>query len=171
MNELTTTTNNAAAMMYSKIADPLQYCSEMGKSLAVTFALNSPHHGTIMALTCMTEGISPPVYHARYHADGSMRASSIQAEFERRNNPIDWLNLGDDGKVAHTTVRVNERYRAHTCIQAELHTGRTHQIRVHLAHAGYPLVGDATYGARGRLPMQPTLSLPPPGIPTHLPCA
>lgn len=65
----------------------------------------------------------------------------------------------DDGKTAHTSVRVNERYRVHTCVQAELHTGRTHQIRVHMAHAGYPLIGDSTYGARGRLPQQPSLEL------------
>jgi len=65
----------------------------------------------------------------------------------------------DDGKPAHTSVRVQERYRAHTCVQVELHTGRTHQIRVHMAHAGYPLVGDQTYGARGRLPQRPTLEL------------
>jgi 23S rRNA pseudouridine1911/1915/1917 synthase len=65
----------------------------------------------------------------------------------------------EDGKPAHTSVRVDERFRAHTCVQVELHTGRTHQIRVHLAHAGYPLVGDHTYGARGRLPQQPTREL------------
>jgi 23S rRNA pseudouridine1911/1915/1917 synthase len=59
-----------------------------------------------------------------------------------------------DGRPAQTLVRVLERYRAHTLVEATLATGRTHQIRVHLADAGYPLVGDGRYGARGRLPVQ-----------------
>ena len=58
----------------------------------------------------------------------------------------------DDGKPAQTEFRVRERYRAHTLIDAKLHTGRTHQIRVHAQSIGYPLVGDKRYGARGRLP-------------------
>jgi 23S rRNA pseudouridine1911/1915/1917 synthase len=58
-----------------------------------------------------------------------------------------------DGRAAVTHVRVLARYRAHTLIEATLETGRTHQIRVHLAHAGHPLVGDARYGARGRVPV------------------
>lgn len=58
----------------------------------------------------------------------------------------------DDGKPALTEVRVRERYRAHTLIEAKLHTGRTHQIRVHMQSIGYPLVGDRRYGARGKVP-------------------
>lgn len=58
----------------------------------------------------------------------------------------------EDGKPALTRVRVQERYRVHTLIEAQLATGRTHQIRVHLSSVGYPLVGDRRYGARGRLP-------------------
>jgi 23S rRNA pseudouridine1911/1915/1917 synthase len=60
-----------------------------------------------------------------------------------------------DGRDARTHIRVLERFRVHTLIEAQLETGRTHQIRVHLAHIGHPLAGDHRYGARGRLPNAP----------------
>ncbi|WP_229722055.1 23S rRNA pseudouridine(1911/1915/1917) synthase RluD [Marinobacterium nitratireducens] len=56
------------------------------------------------------------------------------------------------GKEAVTHYRVLHRYRAHTHIRLKLETGRTHQIRVHMAHINYPLVGDPLYGGRFRLP-------------------
>jgi 23S rRNA pseudouridine1911/1915/1917 synthase len=64
-----------------------------------------------------------------------------------------------DGREAHTRVRVMERFRGHSLIGAQLLTGRTHQIRVHLSSVGHPLVGDRRYGARGRLPPQPHSAL------------
>jgi 23S rRNA pseudouridine1911/1915/1917 synthase len=57
-----------------------------------------------------------------------------------------------DGREAVTHYRVIRRYRAHTHVRIELETGRTHQIRVHLAHARYPLVGDKVYGGRLAMP-------------------
>jgi len=63
------------------------------------------------------------------------------------------------GRSALTHVQVIERYRAHCLVNAELATGRTHQIRVHLASIGHPLVGDRRYGARGRLPPRPSVEL------------
>lgn len=56
------------------------------------------------------------------------------------------------GKEAITHYRLLEKFRAHTHIRLKLETGRTHQIRVHLSHINYPLVGDPLYGGRFRLP-------------------
>ena len=57
-----------------------------------------------------------------------------------------------NGKDAVTHYRVIDRYANHTHIKAILETGRTHQIRVHLSHIGYPLVGDSLYGGKIRFP-------------------
>ncbi len=62
------------------------------------------------------------------------------------------MAVRSDGRPAVTHVRVVRRFRAHTFVEAELETGRTHQIRVHLAHVGYPILGDPVYGGRRRIP-------------------
>jgi 23S rRNA pseudouridine1911/1915/1917 synthase len=57
------------------------------------------------------------------------------------------------GKHAITHFQVAEKFSHHTFVKVQLETGRTHQIRVHLAHVHYPLLGDPLYGGRFRLPM------------------
>ena len=63
------------------------------------------------------------------------------------------------GKQAVTHYRVRERFRAHTLVECRLETGRTHQIRVHMAYAKHPLIGDPLYGGSFKLPKAATPEL------------
>lgn len=58
------------------------------------------------------------------------------------------MAIREAGKLATTHYRVKERFRAHTLLELALETGRTHQIRVHMAHLHHPIVGDPQYGGR-----------------------
>ena len=60
------------------------------------------------------------------------------------------------GKSAITHYRIIKRFRAHTHIRVHLETGRTHQIRVHMAYKRHPLVGDPVYGGRLKIPPKST---------------
>lgn len=69
-------------------------------------------------------------------------------------HPVDRkrMSIQEHGKPAVTHFSVAERFRTHTLIDVQLETGRTHQIRVHLAHIRYPLLGDQVYGGRFSVP-------------------
>jgi 23S rRNA pseudouridine1911/1915/1917 synthase len=69
------------------------------------------------------------------------------------------MAIRGSGRPAVTHYRVLERYRAHTYLSVKLETGRTHQIRLHLSHIRYPIVGDPVYGGRFGLPRGATQGL------------
>jgi 23S rRNA pseudouridine1911/1915/1917 synthase len=71
---------------------------------------------------------------------------TIDAPIARARNDRKRMAVLPDGRTARTRLRRVARWRAADLVQAELETGRTHQIRVHLAHIGHPVVGDVTYG-------------------------
>ncbi|SFA69123.1 ribosomal large subunit pseudouridine synthase D [Azotobacter beijerinckii] len=76
----------------------------------------------------------------------------IDAPIGRHGQQRQRMAVVEGGKPAVSHYRVLERFRAHTHTRIKLETGRTHQIRVHMAHVGYPLVGDPLYGGRFRIP-------------------
>jgi 23S rRNA pseudouridine1911/1915/1917 synthase len=62
------------------------------------------------------------------------------------------MAVREDGRDAVTHYRLRERFRAHTALECRLETGRTHQIRVHMAHLKHAIVGDPVYGGSLKLP-------------------
>ena len=75
-------------------------------------------------------------------------SGTVEAAIGRHRIHRTRMAVDPHGKPAVTHYRVVERYPGHARLEVRLETGRTHQIRVHLAHLGHPVVGDATYGGR-----------------------
>jgi 23S rRNA pseudouridine1911/1915/1917 synthase len=84
---------------------------------------------------------------------------TIDAEIGRDPLNRTRMRVRAGGRSAVTHFRIASKFRAHTHLQVELETGRTHQIRVHLAHIKHPIVGDSRYGARLLLPVDPSPAL------------
>lgn len=76
--------------------------------------------------------------------NGTVRASIGRDPKDRKKMAVN----GPNGKPAVTHYTVLQRFHKHTYIECQLETGRTHQIRVHMASIGYPILGDAVYGRK-----------------------
>jgi len=73
----------------------------------------------------------------------------IEAAIGRSPSDRKRMTVREDGRSARTDLHVVARFAVCDLLRAELHSGRTHQIRVHLAHAGHPVVGDPVYAGGG----------------------
>ena len=119
---------------------------------------------TLRAHTSLVEQLSGREVHRQYLAvvQGTMVAgTTINAPIGR--HPTDRVRMAvvkeGLGRDAITHYRVREKFRAHTLVECRLETGRTHQIRVHMAHVRHQIVGDPLYGGAFRLPKAATEAL------------
>ena len=110
---------------------------------------------TLQAHTALVDQLSARQVHRQYLAvvvGALVSGGTANAPIDR--HPRDRLRMAvrEDGKEAVTHFRLRERFRAHTLLECRLETGRTHQIRVHMAHLKHPIVGDPLYGVPLKLP-------------------
>ncbi|HEY0333749.1 MAG TPA: 23S rRNA pseudouridine(1911/1915/1917) synthase RluD [Stenotrophomonas sp.] len=117
---------------------------------------------TVQAQTNLVEQLSARQVHRQYLAvvvGALVSGGTANAAIDR--HPRDRLKMGvrEDGKEAVTHYRLRERFRAHTALECRLETGRTHQIRVHMAHLKHPILGDPLYGGALKLPRAATEDL------------
>jgi 23S rRNA pseudouridine1911/1915/1917 synthase len=77
---------------------------------------------------------------------------TVDEPISRHSTKRTHMAVHPTGKPATTHYRIMEHFRVHTRLRLRLETGRTHQIRVHMAHINHPLVGDQLYGGRPRPP-------------------
>lgn len=117
---------------------------------------------TLEAQTALVEQLSARQVHRQYLAvvvGALVSGGTANAPIDR--HPRDRLKMAvrEDGREAVTHFRLRERFRAHTALECRLETGRTHQIRVHMAHLKHPIIGDPLYGGPLKLPKGATEAL------------
>jgi 23S rRNA pseudouridine1911/1915/1917 synthase len=90
------------------------------------------------------------IYNAIVCGEPARESGEIRAAIARHPTHRKRMAARDEesGRAAHTSYKILERLYAATLMEAQIHTGRTHQVRVHFQFIGHPLVGDDTYGAR-----------------------
>jgi 23S rRNA pseudouridine1911/1915/1917 synthase len=93
----------------------------------------------------------------------------IRANIERHPSHRKRMTVTEDmgGREARTEYRVKQPLKDTTLVEVVLHTGRTHQIRVHFQHLGYPVFGDMTYGKRQTQRVTESTDVTPPRIMLH----
>jgi len=117
---------------------------------------------TIAAQTNLVESLQAREITREYEAiaNGLMTAGGIVDEpIGRHATKRTLMAVTMSGRPSVTHYRVMEKFRLHTRLRLRLETGRTHQIRVHMAHITHPLVGDPVYGGRPRPPKNATPEL------------
>jgi len=109
------------------------------------------------------------IYQAIVCGELPLAAGEIHAAIARHPTHRKRMAVPDDdeGRAAHTSYRVLERLRSATYVEAQIHTGRTHQVRVHFQHLGHPLVGDVTYGAKANQRLQELVNYAGPRVLLH----
>lgn len=110
---------------------------------------------TIQAQTALVEQLSAREVHRQYLAivvGALVSGGTADAAIDRHPRDRVRMAVREDGKDAITHYRLRERFRAHTALECRLETGRTHQIRVHMAHLRHPIIGDQLYGGALKLP-------------------
>ncbi|HEY2082377.1 MAG TPA: RluA family pseudouridine synthase [Verrucomicrobiae bacterium] len=108
------------------------------------------------------------IYHAIVCGEMGRDKGEIRASIARHPSHRKRMAVNDDtGREARTSYRVLERLRATTLVEAGLHTGRTHQIRVHFQFLGFPLVGDLTYGQRQNRRLEELVGFTAPRVMLH----
>ncbi len=108
---------------------------------------------TVPAQTRLVESLQLREITREYEAvaNGRMTAGGkVEEPISRHPTKRTHMAVNPMGKPAVTHYRVMEHFRAHTRLRLRLETGRTHQIRVHMAHINHPLAGDQLYGGRPR---------------------
>nr|WP_263313572.1 RluA family pseudouridine synthase [Mammaliicoccus sp. Marseille-Q6498] len=90
-------------------------------------------------------------YTALVHGNIPHEFGTIEAPIARNPKERQEMAIVDDGKEAVTHFNVIEKFEKYTLIKCQLETGRTHQIRVHMKHIGFPIVGDPKYGPKKTL--------------------
>ena len=110
---------------------------------------------TLPAHTALVAQLSAREVHRQYLAvvvGALVSGGTADAAIDRHPRDRIRMAVREDGRDAVTHFRLRERFRAHTLLECRLETGRTHQIRVHMAHLKHPIVGDPLYGGALRLP-------------------